>query len=57
MYHGKNGIPAYVAVNGIVYDVTNSAAWRVATHFGLSAGKDLTTEFNSCHMGQDNCLI
>lgn len=51
-YNGKNGNPAYVAVNGTVYDVTNSAVWAAATHFGLSAGKDLTNEFASCHAGQ-----
>ncbi len=49
---GKNGNPAYVAVNGNVYDVTNNAAWAAATHFGLIAGKDLTKEFASCHAGQ-----
>lgn len=52
-YDGKNGNPAYIAVNGIVYDVTNNASWAAATHFGLTAGKDLTSEFNSCHAGQD----
>ena len=41
-YDGKDGNPAYVAVNGTVYDVTNNAAWAAATHFGLKAGKDLT---------------
>lgn len=51
-YDGKNGSPAYVAVNGIVYDVTNNAAWAAASHFGLMAGKDLTNEFASCHSGQ-----
>lgn len=51
-YTGKDGNPAYVAVNGIVYDVTNNAAWAAATHFGLTAGKDLTSEFASCHAGQ-----
>lgn len=51
-FDGKNGNPAYVAVNGTVYDVTNSAAWGAATHFGLSAGNDLTAQFNSCHAGQ-----
>lgn len=51
-YDGKGGNPAYVAVNGIVYDVTNDAAWAAATHFGLTAGKDLTNEFASCHGGQ-----
>ena len=29
-YNGKDGNPAYVAVNGIVYDVTNNAAWAAA---------------------------
>lgn len=51
-YNGRNGQPAYVAVDGIVYDVTNNAAWSVATHFGLTAGRDLTQEFASCHTGQ-----
>lgn len=51
-YNGKGGNPAYVAVNGIVYDVTNQAAWGGATHFGLAAGKDVTSEFASCHAGQ-----
>jgi len=50
-YDGKDGNPAYVAVNGVVYDVTNNAAWAAATHFGLSAGKDLTNQFASCHAG------
>ena len=51
-YTGRNGNPAYVAVNGIVYDVTNNKAWSAATHFGLPAGKDLTAEFASCHAAQ-----
>lgn len=51
-FEGKGGNPAYVAVNGTVYDVTNNATWAAATHFGLKAGKDLTNEFASCHAGQ-----
>ncbi|MFC7442969.1 cytochrome b5 domain-containing protein [Laceyella putida] len=51
-FNGKNGYPAYVAVGNTVYDVTNNAAWSAATHFGLTAGKDLTQEFASCHAGQ-----
>ena len=51
-YDGKNGKPAYVAVNGRIYDVTNNGAWAAATHFGLTAGKDLTSDFASCHKGQ-----
>ncbi len=52
-YDGTSGNPAYVAVNGIVYDVTNNPAWAAATHFGLKAGKDVTTAFASCHANQD----
>ncbi|MDS9470959.1 cytochrome b5 domain-containing protein [Sporosarcina pasteurii] len=55
-FTGKNGRPAYVAVNGIVYDVTNNRAWAAATHFGLIAGKDYTQEFASCHTGQQSIL-
>ncbi|PKM81897.1 MAG: cytochrome B5 [Firmicutes bacterium HGW-Firmicutes-14] len=55
-YDGKNGQPAYIAVNGLVYDVTNSAAWAAATHFGLSAGRDLTREFLNCHQEQQQIL-
>lgn len=48
-YNGSNNKPAYVAVNGTVYDVSLEAAWGGASHFGLVAGKDLTSEFKSCH--------
>ncbi len=49
--NGKNGNPAYVAVNGMIYDVTDHAAWAGATHFGLTAGRDLSGEFAACHAG------
>lgn len=55
-FDGKNGRPAYVAVNGTVYDVTNNRAWAAATHFALTAGKDYTQEFASCHAGQQSIL-
>ncbi|MGE5678019.1 MAG: cytochrome B5, partial [Pseudomonadota bacterium] len=37
-YNGKGGNPAYVAVNGIVYDVTNNPVWAAGTHFGQLSG-------------------
>ncbi|MFL0245555.1 cytochrome b5 domain-containing protein [Candidatus Clostridium stratigraminis] len=48
-YDGSMGKPAYVAVNGIVYDVSTEAAWGGASHFGLIAGKDFTSQFQGCH--------
>lgn len=55
-FNGKDGNPAYVAVNGVIYDVTNNAAWAAATHFGMTAGKDLTAEFTSCHAAGQSLL-
>lgn len=48
-YDGTMGKPAYVAINGIVYDVSTNLKWSGATHFGLTAGKDLSSQFESCH--------
>ncbi|MED1601169.1 cytochrome b5 domain-containing protein [Alkalihalophilus marmarensis] len=56
LYDGKNGQPAYVAVDGIVYDVTSNRAWAAATHFGLSAGQNHSAGFASCHAGQQSIL-
>ena len=51
-YDGRNGAPAYVAVNGVVYNVTDNRLWSGGNHFwGLSAGRDLSVEFASCHPG------
>lgn len=41
-YDGKDGRPAYVAVDGIIYDVTDSSFWKNGSHNGYSAGNDLT---------------
>mgnify|MGYP000884858763 FL=1 len=50
-YDGSNGKLAYVAVNGIVYDVSLEATWGGGTHFRLYAGQDLSEQFNGCHGG------
>jgi predicted heme/steroid binding protein len=50
-YNGRNGIPAYVAVNGIVYDVSSLLRWSGGQHFGMQAGRDLTGAFMGCHQG------
>ncbi|MGE0266945.1 MAG: rhodanese-like domain-containing protein [Candidatus Omnitrophota bacterium] len=45
-FDGKNGRPAYVAVNGVIYDVTQSRLWRGGehdpSHGEAWAGRDLT---------------
>lgn len=56
-YDGSNGKPAYVAVNGIVYDVSLEATWGGGTHFSMYAGKDLSAQFNGCHGGKTEILI
>ena len=49
-YDGSNGKPAYVAIEGIVYDLSKVSAWKGGKHFdGNTAGKDLTAQFKSCH--------
>ena len=41
-YNGQDRNPAYVAVDGIVYDVTNAKDWNNGKHQGYEAGQDLT---------------
>jgi len=41
-FDGQAGRPAYIVVDGVVYDVTNVSQWRSGTHFGFSAGTDVT---------------
>lgn len=50
-FNGAGNKPAYVAVNGIVYNVTLNSTWGGGTHFGLYAGQDLTAQFANCHKG------
>lgn len=51
-YDGQNGNPAYVAVNGIVYDVSNARNWNNGQHQGGAvAGIDLSNLINSSPHG------
>lgn len=43
-FNGKDGARAYIAVDGVIYDVTDSKAWAGGAHNGFEAGKDLTTD-------------
>lgn len=41
-YNGKNGRPAYIAVNGTVYDVTNNSQWTNGEYHNIMAGQDVS---------------
>ena len=44
-YDGRDGRRAYIAVNGTIYDVTESSRWKDGQHPpDHLAGKDLTEE-------------
>ena len=52
-YNGKDGQPAYVAVDGIVYDVTDVKAWQ-SPHAGkFEPGKDYSVEIGSSPHGKN----
>lgn len=51
-YDGQNGNPAYVAVNGKVYDVTNARKWKNGKHVsGVVAGTDLSNSIGKSPHG------
>lgn len=52
-YDGKNGNLAYVAVDGVVYDVTDAPQWSTGSHEGLNAGTDLTVVIGTAPHGTD----
>lgn len=52
-FNGENGQPAYVAVDGIVYDVSALSEWSGGLHYrGIEAGKDLSVEILSSPHGK-----
>lgn len=45
-YNGQNGNPAYVAVDGVVYDVTNSPKWKNGIHKACSSSTFAGADFS-----------
>ncbi|WP_373842559.1 cytochrome b5 domain-containing protein [Limosilactobacillus sp.] len=50
-FNGQNGQPAYVAVDGTVYDLSAKAAWQGGKHHGHVAGVDLTAALKKAPHG------
>lgn len=49
-FNGQDGQKAYVAVDGIVYDLSEIGPWAGGKHFkGLTAGRDLSEFFAKSH--------
>ena len=47
-FDGRDGRAAYVAINGTIYDVSNSPRWQTGHHEAShQAGQDLTEELKS----------
>jgi len=44
-YDGQNGTPAYLAIKGIVYDVTKVQLLNDGRHHGVTPGNDVTDLF------------
>ena len=52
--NGKDGKPSYIAVNGKVYDVTESRLWKNGQHMNRhQAGQNLTDELNNAPHGTE----
>lgn len=50
-YNGKHNHPAYIAINGYVFDVTHSIAFHHSPHQNIPAGHDLSAIFNRYYGG------
>lgn len=48
-FDGRNGRRAYIAIDGVVYDVTNSPRWPNGNHNGFQAGQDLSRQIPRDH--------
>lgn len=50
-YDGVGDNYAYIAVNGVIYDVTNVSAWNGGEHNGNVAGTDVSDVINNAPHG------
>jgi len=50
-FDGQDGRPAYIAIDGTVYDVSSVPQWPGGKHNGYTAGQDLTDAMASAPHG------
>jgi len=50
-YNGKDGMPAYVAYEGVIYDVSDVPQWATGIHGGNMAGTDITEKLKTVSHG------
>ncbi len=55
-FNGEGNKPSYIALDGMIYDVTNIELFKKNPHNELKLGSDLTEEFNECHKDNTNLL-
>lgn len=56
-FDGKDGRPAYIAYNGLIYDVTKSKFWKDGSHLRKHlAGDDLTSVLKTAPHGEEKIL-
>ncbi|SCJ95063.1 Predicted heme/steroid binding protein [uncultured Clostridium sp.] len=55
-FNGRDGKPPYVAIDGIVYDLSKINKWKDGKHHGMLAGQVLTEEYYRCHSKKLNLI-
>ena len=55
-FNGRDGKPPYVAIDGIVYDLSKINKWKDGKHHGILAGQVLTEEYYRCHSKKLNLI-
>ncbi len=53
MYNGQDGMAAYIALNGVVYDVSAVPQWMEGMHGQQMAGTDITEAFTTVGHNDD----
>ncbi len=56
-YNGSNGMPIYLAHEGIIYDVSNVPQWASGSHNGIKAGTDITGVIEKAPHGVKNLQL